>query len=322
MAEDHPEQKQSEEEEVTREPTISEDEDEPPADATEQDPSEVLCPGHIILHCGQSVRHRHDVSAADNNGHVTVLDLGRKALQQVVSESKKSLRRVTDLKKSKCSKPKKTCKKKPSRRPMDAEEPNSLRAENENSVPEAATDPLFSFSNALEYAERTCSTIAAPGSRLQSFVEESLEYEDLYSMEEMDEVEFVAEVRLGDVEAYSGIVRGDRHWRFQKSVCLSTSGLQLTEGQSAIKETLSGPPRTGEILEPLKCPLNLKSCTSRTLHRAGWSANRDVIQYSEHVQRNDLDRTLQQKSPTVPGFLWPDKESRTFRWRQRRHAVQ
>ncbi|XP_073512077.1 splicing factor, arginine/serine-rich 19 [Phyllobates terribilis] len=284
MAEDHPEQKRSEEEEVTTEPATLEDEHELPADVTEQDPSEELCPGHIIL----------------------------KALQQVVSESKKSLHRVTDLKKSKCSKPKKACKKKPSKRPVDTEEPNSLRAENENSVPEPAADPLFSLSSALEYAERTCSTIAAPGSRLQSFVEDSLEYEDLYSMEEMDEVEFVAEVRLGDIEAYAstraGIFRGDRHWRFQKSVCLSTSGLQLTEGQSTIKETLSSPPRTGETLEPLKCPPKLKSCTSRTLRLASSSTKRDEIQNSKHVQRNDLGRTLQLKSPSaVAGFLWPDK---------------
>ncbi|KAG9482082.1 hypothetical protein GDO78_011006 [Eleutherodactylus coqui] len=294
MAEDRQEQKQTKddaEEEataesaLTTEPTLSEDEPELSANVAEHDPTEVICPGHIIL----------------------------KALQQVVSESKKPLYRVTDLK-SKCSKSKKTCKKKPMKRLVGPEERACLHAENENSIPEPTTDPLFNPASALEYVEKTCSTITA-GSRLQSSIEENLEYEDLYSMDEMDEVEFVAEIRLGDVEAYSstwpGNFRRDRRWRIQKSVCLSTSGQQLSERQSAIKETASRFSRTENSLEHLKCPLNKKPYMPRTLHRTGVSTKCDQIPKSKGVHCKDLDRTLQQKSPStaavVPGLLWPDK---------------
>ncbi|XP_044137527.1 LOW QUALITY PROTEIN: splicing factor, arginine/serine-rich 19 [Bufo gargarizans] len=292
MAEDRQEQKQTkedaekevtEESTLTLEPSLSEDEHELPANAAEHDPSEVLCPGHIIL----------------------------KALQQVVSESKKTLHRVPDLK-SKCSKSKKACKKKPLMRPVDPEETNCLHAENENSLLEPTTDLLSSLANALEYFEKTSSTIT-PGSRLQSPIEENLQYEDLYSLEELDEVEFMAEIRLGDVEAYSsrrsGIFR-DRHWRFQKSVCLSTSGLQLAEGQSAIEETASRPSRTEDSLEHLKYPLNINPCMPRTLHRTSLSTKCDVIQNSKDFHYKDLNRTSQQKSPSkaivVPGLLWPE----------------
>ncbi|XP_075696329.1 splicing factor, arginine/serine-rich 19 [Rhinoderma darwinii] len=293
MAEDRQEQKPTktdaeEEEEVpsesalTTEPT--EDEHELSANATEQDPSEVLCPGHIIL----------------------------KALQQVVSESQNPLRRVTGLK-SKCAKSKKTCKKKPLKRPVDPEEPNCPHAENESSIPETTTDLLFSLSSVSDYVEKTCSTIT-PGSRLQSSIEENLEYEDLYSMEGMDEVEFVAEIRLGDVEAYSstrsGICGRDRHWRFQKSVCLSTSGLQLTEGQS-VKEMALRPSRSVKSLEHLTSPLNIKPCMPRTRHRTSMSTKCGAIHNSKDVHLKNLDRTSLQESPStatvVPGHLWPAK---------------
>lgn len=58
MAEDRQEQKETKEDAeeeaiaestLTTEPTLSEDEHEPSANATGHDPPEVLCPGHIIL---------------------------------------------------------------------------------------------------------------------------------------------------------------------------------------------------------------------------------------------------------------------------------
>nr|XP_056719226.1 splicing factor, arginine/serine-rich 19 [Euleptes europaea] len=67
----------------------------------------------------------------------------------------------------------------------------------------------------LDYLEWTC--------RLPQEVESSLGAQAVYGEESMEEVELVAEVRLGEVGALSGIYRRDRSRRMQKSVCLGSS---------------------------------------------------------------------------------------------------
>ncbi|XP_054848417.1 splicing factor, arginine/serine-rich 19 isoform X2 [Eublepharis macularius] len=67
----------------------------------------------------------------------------------------------------------------------------------------------------LDYLEWTC--------RLPQGVASSLGTQAVDEEEGMEEVELVAEVRLGDVGALSGIFRRDRSWRMQKSACLGSS---------------------------------------------------------------------------------------------------
>ncbi|XP_077773517.1 splicing factor, arginine/serine-rich 19 isoform X1 [Podarcis muralis] len=54
-------------------------------------------------------------------------------------------------------------------------------------------------------------------------VESSVGTQAVYGDEDMEEVELVAEVRLGDVGALSGILRRNLSWRMQKSACLELS---------------------------------------------------------------------------------------------------
>ncbi|XP_063798636.1 splicing factor, arginine/serine-rich 19 [Pseudophryne corroboree] len=283
MAEDHQKpnpRKQDGDEEVT---LRSEDESEDCTSISEHDPSEALCLEHIIL----------------------------KALQQVASERKKTLYRVTDLK-SKCPKPKKTCKKKAGKRPADLEEPRFLCVENENSIPETTPSLSSGLESALEYMEKTYSTIT-PWSRLCSFVEDHLDFGDM-PVEDMEELELVAEVQVGDIgelcSVQSGMYRRDRHWRFQKSACLSTSGLQLTGGQSTVHNDTVFRPSRLERYPGSACTLNIKPHTPRTLHRTQMSTKCSAVQ-KPHVHHKASDKTLLQASPltatVVPGLPWTAK---------------
>uniref|UniRef100_A0ACB8EUN4 Uncharacterized protein n=1 Tax=Sphaerodactylus townsendi TaxID=933632 RepID=A0ACB8EUN4_9SAUR len=67
----------------------------------------------------------------------------------------------------------------------------------------------------LDYLEWAC--------HLPQEVESSFGTQAVYGEEGLEEVELVAEVRLGDVGALSGVLRRDRSWRMQKSVCLGPS---------------------------------------------------------------------------------------------------
>ncbi|XP_015264005.1 PREDICTED: splicing factor, arginine/serine-rich 19 [Gekko japonicus] len=78
--------------------------------------------------------------------------------------------------------------------------------------PAAAVPALAGVLDYLEWARH-----------LPQEVESSLGTQVVYGEEDMEEVELVAEVRLGDVGALSGIFRRDRSWRMQKSVCLGSS---------------------------------------------------------------------------------------------------
>lgn len=83
-------------------------------------------------------------------------------------------------------------------------------------VPEApAAAAVPTLAGVLDYLELTC--------HLPEGVESSIGTQVAYGEEDMEEVELVAEVRLEDVGALSGIFRRNRSWRMQKSVCLESS---------------------------------------------------------------------------------------------------
>nr|XP_060636758.1 splicing factor, arginine/serine-rich 19 [Anolis sagrei ordinatus] len=73
------------------------------------------------------------------------------------------------------------------------------------------------LAGALDYLEWTY--------HLPQRVESSVGTQTVYEDEEMEEVELVAEVRLGDVSALSGIFRRNLSWRTQKAACLGSSAL-------------------------------------------------------------------------------------------------
>ncbi|XP_020649622.3 splicing factor, arginine/serine-rich 19 [Pogona vitticeps] len=83
-------------------------------------------------------------------------------------------------------------------------------------VPEApSSDTVSALIGVLDYLEWT--------SHLPQEVESPMGTEAVYENEEMEEVELVAEVRLGDVGALSGIFRRNLSWRIQKTACLQSS---------------------------------------------------------------------------------------------------
>uniref|UniRef100_A0A8C5QID4 SR-related CTD associated factor 1 n=1 Tax=Leptobrachium leishanense TaxID=445787 RepID=A0A8C5QID4_9ANUR len=189
-----------------------------------------------------------------------------KALQQVVggtlqNEGKADHFGITGLK-QKCSKVKKSCKKRPLRKSSDLGESKTLSLENEAPVPDVAENLLRGLASALTYLEKAYYT-AASESPLISGAVEMLDFGDLYE-ESPEEVELVAEVQIGDIDSYtngySGLFRRNRHWRFQKSACLSSSRLQLRRRQSGVSLTTSPAERA-------VFPAILNQCSTRTLHR-------------------------------------------------------
>ncbi|MEE6517112.1 hypothetical protein FKM82_027110 [Ascaphus truei] len=238
-----------------------------------------------------------------------------KALQQVVGSSlqndkKKKLYRIADPK-QKSSKHTKSCKKRPGKKHDGTEEAQLLSVENENSIPETE-NLLSSLAGALDYLEKTYSTISS-GSRLRSDVEETLDFGALYAEEEMAEVELLAEVQVGEVGSlsnmHSGIFRRDQHWRIQKSVCLSTSGLQLKGGQSAfINKARAEPSRITVSMEPPRKPLTIKQCSPRILHRTRINTTSRAVHdpHVAHLSASDStflwEHPQPQTATTLPGL--------------------
>ncbi|KAM9299145.1 splicing factor, arginine/serine-rich 19 [Gastrophryne carolinensis] len=239
----------------------SEDEQELSRDVAENNPSDVLDPEEIIL----------------------------KVLHQVVSKSKKPFCRVTELK-PKCPKPKKECKSKQIRRPGDPEEAKPLSVDDEGYIA-GASDLLSSLATALEYMERTCCAIT-PRSGRPSLVDENLYLEELHSEEDSHELELVAEVRLGDVGAYSNVhsavFRRNRPWRFQKSAWLSASGPEITEDNSTVQQESFSPLR---FQESFGTPIKLNSHTPRTLQRPGLDRDFILNQKTHTAHQKPTSRT-------------------------------
>lgn len=239
-------------------------------------------------------------------------DIFLKFLQQVVSKSKKKLCKVTDPK-PKCPKLKKTCKKKV-KRLADAEEAKHLSVENESNIPEAYD--LFNFASALEYMETMYNT-TTPGSRLPHFVEERLDFEDLYAEEGIDELELVAGIHIGDLGASSNvpprIFRRARPWRFPKSACLSTLGQESTQGQSIVhRETTTRPARFKEFFGAPMSHININPCNPGKLNRTRMSADSHSEQNTHSTFQKPADRTSlhvnASVSPVLRGIHWINKD--------------
>ncbi|XP_053118650.1 splicing factor, arginine/serine-rich 19 isoform X2 [Hemicordylus capensis] len=82
-------------------------------------------------------------------------------------------------------------------------------------TPAAAAAAMPALAGVLDYLELTC--------HLPQGVESSTGTQVVYGDEEMEEVELVAEVRLGDVGTLSGVLRRNQSWRMQKSVCVGSA---------------------------------------------------------------------------------------------------
>ncbi|XP_068097486.1 splicing factor, arginine/serine-rich 19 [Hyperolius riggenbachi] len=290
MAGDHQDPEQSKEDadkEAIQEPDRTSDAAEPEVeqessrDVTQQDPTEALPPEKIIL----------------------------KVLQEVVNKSKKNVCGFTDAK-PKCPKSQKnTCKNKLAKRPVDSEEARQRSVENESYVQET-TDLIRSLASALEFMEQTYCTIP-PRSHLHPVVEENLEYEDFYAV--ADEFELVAEVRIGDSELQSGVLRRDRPWRFQKSVCLSTSGPETAERQSLVHQaTTFRPSGCKEPLGSPMTPMNFKPHSPRILQRTRMSTDFNLEPKPHIAHQRPADRISLyghvSAAPVLPGLPWTAKD--------------
>ncbi|CAH2318964.1 Hypothetical predicted protein [Pelobates cultripes] len=142
-----------------------------------------------------------------------------KALQQVVgttlqSESKTECRRTIEPK-QKTSKLKKSCKKRALRKPDGSGESKMPSVENEIPIPEVTGSLLSSLDSALMYLENNYNTINSE-SRHGSDTVDALDFGDLHTEEEMEEVELRKEITKDD---YKDILRKAVH-----KICHSKSG--------------------------------------------------------------------------------------------------
>ncbi|XP_065427117.1 splicing factor, arginine/serine-rich 19 isoform X1 [Chrysemys picta bellii] len=107
-----------------------------------------------------------------------------------------------------------------------------------STVPEALG--LFSgLAGALQFLQRSCA--ASMQTRLLLGDEGLLGPPGICGDTEPDEVELVAEVRLGDVAAASGIFRRERAWRVHKSVSLPSPSALRWRGAGSLPVALAPP---------------------------------------------------------------------------------